>query len=371
MQEIRRGLLVGGLSLIALAGCSDAVSPDPDLAIEVEGRLERGSTVLLRLVVDNDTIAAPLGAVAFEPADAAAWLPDGRLRLTRAGPLQLAASFDGRESRLTIDVAAPPLIVFDLLTEGARDIYVSALDGGDLRRLTSHPATDLHPTAVGGRVVFVSYRDGNAELYSVPLEGGSAVRLTDTSSTELDPALSPDGTRLAFTRTVGGLSKLFVASADGSNAIRATLSVDPGASIEAGPSWAPDSQRLVFVSTRQGSADLWIWSATSGVTPLVVHTAADVEPAWSPDGRHVVFVSTRDGGTDLYRVEVETGEITRLTARQQTDAHPAWLPDGRLVYTSQTGNEVTLRWMDPFDPELSHDIPIGTGRPGNPAAVLP
>lgn len=356
------------LGSIALAGCdSTPTDPDPDLTIEVEGRLERGSTIALRLVLDDDTMPAPPGAVSTQPMDAVEWLPDGRLKLTRSGSLQLTASLDGREGQRSLEVATPPLIVFDLLTEEGLDIYIAALDGEDLRRLTTHPADDRQPTAAGGAVVFVSYRDGNAELYSMPLDGGSAQRLTETATTELDPALSPDGTRLAFTRIVGGLPKLFTSHADGSGATRATASFDHGASIEAGPSWAPDSQRLVFVSTQQGSADLWIWSPTEGVSPLVVHPAADVEPAWSPDGRQVAFVSTRDGGTDLYRIEVATGEITRLTDRPETDAQPAWLPDGRLVYTVHTGGAVTLRWMDPFDPGITHEIPIGIGRPGNPS----
>src|SRR5207244_8482241 len=68
-------------------------------------------------------------------------------------------------------VTAPPVIVFDWLRNGNRDIYRATLDGTDLVRLTSDPGDDQHPTERGGTVAFTSYRDGNGELYAVPSIG--------------------------------------------------------------------------------------------------------------------------------------------------------------------------------------------------------
>src|SRR2546428_4595920 len=86
-------------------------------------------------------------------------------------------------------VAAPPVIVFDWLRNGNRDIYRAALDGKDTLRLTSDPGDDQHPTERAGTVVFTSYRDGNGELYAVPATRGAERRLTTSAANETQPAL--------------------------------------------------------------------------------------------------------------------------------------------------------------------------------------
>src|SRR2546428_10093813 len=87
-------------------------------------------------------------------------------------------------------VVPPPVIVFDWLRNGNRDIYRAALDGKDTVRLTSDPGDDQHPTERAGTVVFTSYRDGHAQLYAVPATRGAERRLTTSAANETQPALS-------------------------------------------------------------------------------------------------------------------------------------------------------------------------------------
>src|SRR5438034_1002358 len=104
------------------------------------------------------------------------------------------------------NVAAPPAIVFDWLRNGNRDIYRAALDGKDTVRLTSDAGDDQHPTERAGTVVFTSYRDGHAQLYAVAATGGgTARRVTNTAFNETQPALSPDGTEIAYLTDSSGV----------------------------------------------------------------------------------------------------------------------------------------------------------------------
>src|SRR2546429_9942 len=113
--------------------------------------------------------------------------------------------------------AAPPAVVFDWMRNGNRDIYRAALDGRDVVRLTSDPGDDQHPTERAGAVVFTSYRDGHAQLYAVAATGGgTARRLTNTAFNETQPALSPDGTKIAYLTDSSGVPKLWLCAADGS-----------------------------------------------------------------------------------------------------------------------------------------------------------
>src|SRR5699024_9723157 len=114
--------------------------------------LERGSILTFRLVVDGDTVDVPPGALTAEPAEAAEWLADGRMRLIESGSLEIIANFNGRGGRENLQIEPPPLIAFEMLTDEGYDIYLASLDGGDLRRLTDHPAEDRQPSVGGGSV---------------------------------------------------------------------------------------------------------------------------------------------------------------------------------------------------------------------------
>jgi TolB protein len=378
------------------AGCdsspTDTIDPVPDhgLIVEAAGRLERGLRLQLALIDTTTADADPAGeppvwtadpadAVEFLAVDDTAVRAEGGMpetlgtiqaRLLRAGTVTITATAGERSGRLTLEVAAPPTVVFEMVRGGNRDIYRAALDGGDLVRLTSGQHDNRSPTVGSGRVVFVSYRDGNGELYSVPLAGGAETRLTRTGPQEADPALSPDGKRLAYTNAATGVPKLWTAAADASEAAHATLGFGFAGSLEASPSWAPDGERLVFVSTTQGTADLFLYTrATGAVTPLLGTDAPEVEPAWSPDGEWIAFTSARAGQTDIFRLRVGTGEVEQLTNRQETDARPAWLADGRMVYIAWVDNVPRLRWLDPVDPAMVHEVPLGGGTVGRVSAV--
>ncbi len=260
------------------------------------------------------------------------------------------------------NVAAPPAIVFDWLRNGNRDIYRAALDGKDTVRLTSDPGDDQHPTERAGTVVFTSYRDGHGQLYAVAATGrGTARRLTNTEFNETQPALSPDGTKIAYLTDSSGVPKLWLCAADGSWRRPLTAGFGFAGSVEASPSWAPGSDRLVFVSTAGGTAGLYIMDVAGGTpTPLVVDTSANVEPTWSPDGRLVAFASDRVGLTNIFTVDVVTLQIRPLTADVATAGQPTWLTDGRLVYTSWSGGTPRLRWRDPTA-DSAVNIDLGAG----------
>ena len=268
-------------------------------------------------------------------------------------------------------VAPPPAIVFDWLRNGNRDIYRAALDGRDVVRLTSNSGDDQHPTEAAGVVVFTSYRDGHAQLYAVAATGGgTARRLTNTAFNETQPALSPDGTKIAYLTDSSGVPKLWLCAADGSGLRPLTAGFGFAGSVEASPSWAPSGDRLVFVSTAGGTAGLYIIDVAGGTpTPLVVDTSANVEPAWSPDGRLVAFASDRAGLTNIFTVDVVTQQIRQLTTDTATAGQPAWLADGQFVYTSWSGGAPRLRWRDPVVSDSGVTIDLGTGDPQHASAM--
>lgn len=255
-------------------------------------------------------------------------------------------------------------IVFDWSRDGVRSIYRASLDGLDTDRLTSGAADDEHPSERSGLVVFTSYRDGHGELYAVSATGGPLQRLTTTMANETQPALSPDGTQIAYLSDESGVTKLWLCAANGTGGHWLTAGFGFAGSVEAGPSWAPTGDRIVFVSTLNGYANLFVTDLVGGTpTPLVADSSADVEPTWSLDGAEVAFASNRSPGgtTNIYMVNVTTQAIARLTTGPGPDGQPGWLPDGRIVYTSFATATPTLRWLDPTRPDSSVAIDVGPG----------
>jgi Tol biopolymer transport system component len=363
--------LLAGIALTAVlaSGCSETAGPEPRFDIVVEGRLERGGRVQLQLLRDGEIV--PAGEVTWSAAPAAAveFLPDGSARLTSLGPVTFLAGVGGRTSSHEIPVQQPPTIVFDLVRDGVRAIYSVDLDGVNLQRLTSDGREDAEPSVAGGRVIFASMRAGAWSLYSMPLAGGAAELLTGTSAAERNPALSPDGSRLLFTRDIGGVPKLVVRDMATRTEVRLTPDFGHAGTLEVRPAWSPSGQQIAFVSTALGGASIFRLTPGTGAPEVLVTGAGNFDPAWSADGSKLAFASDRTGDNELYMFDIASGAITRLTFRDGSDGQPAWLPDGRIVFTSWWDGIPRLQWIDPAGTREIHDIPMGAGAARNAVAA--
>jgi hypothetical protein len=344
--------------------------PPGALVISATGRRERGS--VLTLSVTRDGQAVPAGSVTWTlvPANGGEVLPGGQVRLLAAGALEVRGTFDGSAGAITETVATPPTVVFDMSVGGNRDLYSVALDGVGLVRLTDDPAVDSDPSVAAGKVLFVSVRAGNSELYTIPLAGGAATRITSTAArTESSPALSPDGTRIAYAYDASGVARIWTANVDGTGAAAFTAGLGFAGSPETSPSWAPTGNRLAFVGTGQGTADVWDLTGGGTASILAGGDSAEVDPAWNPEGTHVAFASTREGDPAIFTVRVSDRAITKLSTRAGGEAEPSWTADGRLVYVEFSAGGVTrLVWIDPAAPGTVNPIPL-TGNPRRPSVV--
>lgn len=273
-----------------------------------------------------------------------------------------------------------PVVVFDRVVSGNRDVYRVALDGSDLVRLTTNTGDDHSPSVGGGTLVWVSHRHGNAELYSRPLAGGAETRRTTTAGNETEPNLSRDGQRLAYVFDgVGGVGKVYVAGANASGSIRLTAGTFGfSGSPEAAPVWDAAGERLALVATASGTADIFQAALPAGAAPPLVPpllaggaSSAEVNPAYSRDGGRLAFATNLTGDGDLYVLDVASGVRTRVTSRAGAEANPTWLDDGRLVYLEyHPSSQGVLRWIDPADLASSGSIPLPAGgRPDRPRVV--
>ncbi|HSJ10930.1 MAG TPA: DPP IV N-terminal domain-containing protein [Longimicrobiales bacterium] len=356
--------------LAAACGGDAPTQPTPPaLVVEATGRAERGLVLVLsaRTAGSGGSLSGVTWTV--EPAGAASVDADGHAQLLREGTVVFRATSGESTGTLSVDVALPPFILVEALSgEGTRTLFQVRLDGTELSAVAVGAGEVRGAAMARGALVFVGYRTGNAELYRLPAGGGAVERLTTTAAAEGQPALSADGTRLAFTRVVGGVPKLHTARADAGDAARPAPAHGYAGAIESSPTWSPAGDRVAFMSTATGRPGLYIVNvATGSVVTLRADEASYGDPAWSPDGRSIAYAMDDGVQTDLWIHDVATGQATRLTNRPASDGRPVWLADGRLLFTTRTGATERLEWLDLSEPATLHPVPVAVAVFGSAA----
>jgi Tol biopolymer transport system component len=198
------------------------------------------------------------------------------------------------------------------------------------------------PPGITGAIAFVSDRDGPPALYWRRLPRDRERRLTFGSEAVGEPAVSPDGTRVAFSMN-GRIGVVAVASGD----VRIlTLGVDWK---DAQPAWLPDGRRLVVSARRRAGepAGLQLLDPSSDGAvarhPLTQPRAGDdTSPSASRDGTFVVFVREEH----LMRVDLADGRVRRLTGGFKRERSPRFLPSGRIVCAWSEGKRHGLDVID-------------------------
>lgn len=145
------------------------------------------------------------------------------------------------------------------------------------------------------RLVFYRSANGTSSIYSAALVPDARGVLTDQRRLiqgGVEPDVSPDGTRILWTGfDAGGVEKIFVSAADGSNPV--LLTDHPSRNLTA--RWSPDGSRIAFLSDRDGKDAVFLMNADgTGLQRVTDPRSHAGPPVWAPDGRSVAFTSDRE-----------------------------------------------------------------------------
>lgn len=246
-------------------------------------------------------------------------------------------------------------VVYVSTESGNSDVYVTDVLGARTLQLTADPSMDFAPTWFpdGATIAFVSERTGTRSVWEVGQFGGSATMLLEDAEY---PAISPDGTLMAFLRPGdSGEPHIWVASLDDPSDARVLTTGDCGLWDHIAVAWSPDGRTLSYSLEN----DLWTVPVVGGRPRELTRDGwGDGQPAWSSDGRYVYFESWREGTLALWRVSSRGGEPQRMTQGTGYESEPGVSADGsRLVYSTgrpgadavlvnlDTGQESTIGWM--------------------------
>ena len=191
------------------------------------------------------------------------------------------------------------------------------------------------------QILFVTGEIREAEIYR-QFPGGQTERLTFNSGRDGDPALSPDGTKVAYFTTINRVFQIAILDLESGKRQQLTFSRWPKRNFH--PSWSPDGRRIAYSSEEDGDFDIYIMDANGeNVTNMTDNSPRhDRQPHWSPVSQKIVFISNRDGyaGEDVNMLDVQTGNQRMLKNPSYGASYPKWSPNGsQIAYISALRTE--------------------------------
>jgi len=263
----------------------------------------------------------------------------------------------------------------------------------DLFRFRFVVAADL--SADGTQVVFAQTRVApgekedddeveHSDLHLLDVESGAVRRLTFNDSTNSAPAISPDGSKVAFMSSRTEKPQLWLLPLDGGEPRKLT---DLAQGAGGGAVWSPDGTKIAFTAGPQEEPrkperpyriDRTMWRfdgigvLDDAIQDVYVLDIGDDEaeprrltedrfmnsqPKWSADGESLVYVASHDPDSHVFasrlrRVDLE-GAFTDLTEPDGFVTSHAPLSDGRVAYIRDferdkaVGSRASLYVLDP------------------------
>ena len=271
----------------------------------------------------------------------------------------LPAAVDGRPGKRRVPVLLIAAAAVATLTgvggflagrRSAGDAGTTSL-GTNFQHLTDDAGVETDPAISpdGSTVAYTRLQKNQTDVYAQRIGGRNAFAIAaDPDRNEAAPAFSPEGSHVAF-HLSGGPGGIFVAGATGESARRLS---DFGFH----PSWSPDGRQIVFCTeeitsptARTSTSALWVVDAAGGA-PRKISDGDGVQATFAPAGDRLVYWAVDTGQRDIFTIPVGGGERVALTSDPAIDWNPRWSADGRSVYfASDRGGAMNI-WRLAVDP---------------------
>ncbi len=238
-------------------------------------------------------------------------------------------------------------ITFNSNRDGTYNLYIMRQDGSDLRPLThERPGVEagMQTWTRDGRWIYFGLFGKEPPRMCRIHPDGSGFAVVGQG---IDPAVSPDGSRIAFARVLADGHHLFVMDSETALARQLTTEGNPWGGLH--PVWTPDGRGVIHAGRVGNGLELFSQSPDSGERRQLTRLGgAATSPRVSSDGRFVSFrfcdeVYWRDGATS-----------SRTYREHKADKRPVWIME-----------------IDGANPHVIEPLHYQTTIDGSPAPFLP
>ena len=367
----------GSRNRYLVKGSSPRWSPDGTRLAYLADGTPKGAQIFVRWM-DAEGATSQISHLTKAPRDIQ-WSPDGeQLAFTMMVPAkqtwELASMPSAPEGA---SWTKPPRIVRDMhyrqdrvgfLEEGFRHLFVLPADGGSPRQLTegrwhvgSRGAVGLDYgagldwTPDGRAIVFdgsmaddadLKYRESH--IYRVELQTKEIRQITSAKGPWSSPAVSPDGSSVAYTGyewtpQTYKVSDLYIINMDGSDARNISSELDRDVQSLV---WSKTSDRVYFVAGDRGSRNVHSASLNGGLKQLTEGQQMLSLDSVSDDGLAVGIRSSFHEPADVVRFSTSSpGGIEHLTHVNADVLADVTLGDVEEIWYDSTGGTRVQGWI--------------------------
>ena len=266
-------------------------------------------------------------------------------------------------------------------------IYAKAVDGVAVTQLTADPAADVQPALSpdGTRIAFASNRGGNWDIWVVGMEGQPPIQITSGPNDDVHPSWSPDGTQIVYSSLPQrGQWELWLADVSTGGKKRFF-----GYGLF--PEWSPTGNTILFQRARERGSrwfSVWTMQLINGEPRYPTEIAASSEaalitPSWNGDGSQIAYSAVTPSAemdetlepmpetADIWIVDIDGKSRVKLTDGHTSNFSPTWSPDGRVFFTSSREGRETVWSLKPLGSEASPSGMTASSEASALPSVLP
>ena len=257
------------------------------------------------------------------------------------------------------------------IAHGGNDLSIVNGDGTNATVLASGgPVAAAAISPDGTKVAFSAAFGGQYQIYVANIDGTGRIQLTNGAGPAESPAWSPDGTKLAYDE--GGAISIRNANGTGTPTLLTT---------GAGPSWHGSKVAFTDVVNESGFIHYDVFSINAdgtGRTNLTNHFNATSDgPAWSPNGAQVAF-DTSPVPAGIYLMNADGSNIHSLLGGFSV-RQPSWSADGTKLVLVSSDDLITVNadgtgqialTKTPFNQEMHPSWSLSAVTPFAPAPAV-
>jgi TolB protein len=223
--------------------------------------------------------------------------------------------------------------------------YTGSLDAAGATKVAHEFANDIIQkfggagSLLGSRIYYVSKRGGSDEIWAMDWDGNNQKALTNLKSTSIMPAVSPDGSRVAFTSYAKGRPGIMIVDTLNN---RLLPFYNQEASLNATPSFTPDGKQIYYSSTATGIAQIYAAGLDGqGFRRISHRDAIEVEPKLNPKNPGLLLFVAGPGHQQIYQMNSDGAGVERVSNGEGEASNPSWHPDGQHFAFSWTRGYAT------------------------------